>query len=103
MRLQHVLPVIQVLLHDDELAMINVAEILEVLDRPVIPLHEEDSRHQAVRDQDADRGEVCFAKTPPQAFIEARDAIVGICSTLAVWYTVEEVAVVCSLLPHALL
>jgi hypothetical protein len=66
------------------------------------PLHEEHARHQAVRDQDAHAGEVLVAELPPQALVEAADAVVCIGSTLAVGDAVEEVAVVSALLPHAL-
>lgn len=55
-----------------------------------------------MRDQNADTGEVVVAKGPPQTLVEAADSVVGICGTLAVRYAVEEVAVVCALLPHAL-
>jgi hypothetical protein len=66
------------------------------------PLHEEDPRHQAMRDQDADAGEVLVAELSPQTLVEATNSVVCVCSALTVGYAVEEVAVVGSLLPHAL-
>jgi hypothetical protein len=53
-------------------------------------------------DQYAYAREVVVSKRPPQALIEATDSVVGIGGTLTVWYAVEEVAIVGSLLPHAL-
>ena len=66
------------------------------------PFHEEDPGHQAVGDQDAHTWEVVVAKRSPQALVETAHPVVGICRTLAVGYAVEEVAVVRTLLPHAL-
>lgn len=47
-------------------------------------------------------GEVVLAKLPPETLVEATDTVVGVGSTLAVGYPVEEVAIVCALLPHPL-
>ena len=66
------------------------------------PLHEKNSRHQAMCDQDAHAGKVVIAKGSPQALIEATDSVVGIGRALPIRDAVEEVAVVCPLLPHAL-
>lgn len=52
-------------------------------------------------DEDADGGEVVLAKLSPQAFVEARDAVVGVGGGLAVGDAVEEVAVVGAFGPHA--
>lgn len=68
----------------------------------MIPLHQEDSRHQAVCDQDADAGEIGVPELSPQTLVEAGYPIVGICCTLSIWYAVEEVAVVGSFRPHPL-
>lgn len=82
--------------------MIDVPQVLEVLDAPVVPFHQEDAGHEAVGDEDADAGEVVFPEQPPQGLIEAADPVVGIRSRLPVGDPVEEVPVVCPLLPHAL-
>ena len=82
--------------------MVDVAQVLKVLDGEMVPLHEKHARHEAVRDQHADARKVILAKLPPQALVEATNAIVGIGGALAVGDAVEEVAVVGSLLPHAL-
>lgn len=66
------------------------------------PLHEEDSGHQAVGDQHAHAWKVWLAKLSPHALVEAADAVVSVGSTLAVRDAIEEVTIVCSLLPHAL-
>jgi hypothetical protein len=55
-----------------------------------------------VRDQHADTGEVWIAELPPQALVEATDAVIGVGRTFAVGDAVEEVAIVGSLLPHPL-
>lgn len=52
--------------------------------------------------QDAYAGKVIFSKLTPQALVEATNTVIGICSALSVGYTIEEVAIVGSLLPHAL-
>lgn len=41
---------VDLLAHGEKLAMVNVSKVLEILDRKVIPLHEEDTRHEAVSD-----------------------------------------------------
>ena len=66
------------------------------------PFHQEDPRHQAMCNQDTHTRKVVVAKRSPQALIEATDSVVRICRTLAIWYAVEEVTVVCPLLPHSL-
>lgn len=52
--------------------------------------------------QDAYAGKVIFSKLTPQALVEATNTVVGICSALSVGYTIEEMAIVGPLLPHAL-
>ena len=89
------------LAHDEELAVVDVAQVLKVFDGEVIPLHEEDAGHKAVGDEDAHAGKVVLAKLTPQALVEAADAVVGVGGALAVGDPVEEVAVVGALLPHA--
>jgi hypothetical protein len=64
--LKCVLSIVLVELHDDKLAVIDVAEILKVLHAPVVPFHKEDPRHEAMCDKDTDAGEVLFPKRPPQ-------------------------------------
>lgn len=51
--------------------------------------------------EDADAWEVFLTKLPPQALVEAADTVVSVRSALPVRDAVEEVAVVCSFLPHA--
>lgn len=51
--------------------------------------------------QDAYAGKVIFSKLTPQALVEATNTVIGIRSALPVGYTIEEVAIVGSLLPHA--
>ena len=82
--------------------MVDVAQVLKVLDSEVVPLHEEDTGHEAVGDEDTDAGEVVVAELAPEGLVEARDAVVGVGGALAVGDAVEEVAIVCALLPHAL-
>jgi hypothetical protein len=60
-----------ILLHDHELAVVDVAKVLEVLDRKMVPLHQKDPRHEAVRDEDADTGEVRFIEAAPERVVEA--------------------------------
>ena len=125
---KYVLSVVVVTAHDEELAVVDVAQVLEVLDAEVVPLHQEDAGHEAVGDwgcsshvsvwvpwsahagsrgdgevtQYADAGKVVLAKLAPQALVEAADAVIGVGGALAVGNAVEEVAVVGALLPHAL-
>lgn len=82
--------------------MIDIAKVLEVLHTPMVPLHHEDSGHEAVGYQDADTGKVLFTEKSPQGLVEAADSVIGVCCGLAVGYAVEEMPVVCSLHPHAL-
>jgi hypothetical protein len=56
MVLQDVFAILFVLLHDHKLAMIDVPQILEILDTEMVPLHQENSSHQAVRDQHTNAG-----------------------------------------------
>lgn len=98
--LQDVLAAV-LLAHDEELAVVDVAEVLEFLDGEVVPLHEEDAGHEPVGDEDADAGEVVLAELAPQTLVEAADAVVGVSGAFAVGDAVEEVAVVGTLLPHA--
>ena len=51
-------------------------------------------------DQYANAREVRLAEASPEALVEATHSIVRIRRALSVGYTVEEVSVVCSLLPH---
>ncbi len=80
--------------------MVDVAQVLEVLDAEMVPLHEKHARHEAVRHQHAHAGEVVFAEGAPQRLVEAADAVVGVGGGLAVGDAVEEVAVVGPFLPH---
>jgi hypothetical protein len=100
--------------------VVDVAQILKVFDGPVVPaavrlgllhavrgawhspLHEEDSRHQAVGDQHAHAREVGLAKLPPHALVEAAHAVIGVGGAFSIGNAVEEVAIVGALLPHAL-
>ena len=54
-----------------------------------------------MRNQDANAREIRVPKLSPYALIEPTHAVIRICCALAVWDAVEEVTVVCSLLPHA--
>jgi hypothetical protein len=67
-----------------------------------IPLHEEDPRHQTMRDQDAHTWKVVVTELSPQALVEAAHPVVCIGRTLAIRYAVEEMPVIGPLLPHAL-
>lgn len=55
-----------------------------------------------MRHEDADAGAIIFAELPPEALVEAADAIIRVGRGLAVRDTVEEVAVVGAFLPHLL-
>lgn len=99
--LEGVFPIVRVMCHDHKLAVIDIAEVLEILHTPMVPLHHEDSGHEAVGHQDADAGKVLLAEESPQRFVEPADPVVGVCRRLAVGNAVEEVAVVRSLHPHA--
>lgn len=99
--------------------MVNVAEVFEVFHGPMIPMlrqrgtrvissisnhvpfHQEHSCHQAMCDQNADAWEVCLAEAPPEALIEPTHSIVCVRRTLSVRDSVEEVSIICALLPHA--
>ncbi|KAH0250575.1 phosphoglycerate mutase-like protein, partial [Aureobasidium melanogenum] len=96
-----VLAAVGVLLHDDKLAVVDIAEVFKVFNGPVVPLHQENSCHQAVSDEYADGREIVFTEVAPQALVEAANTIVGIGSTLAVGDAVEEMTIVGALLPHA--
>ena len=100
--MQHVFPIVLVQLHGDEFAVIDVAEVLEILDAPVVPFHEEDPRHEPVRHQDAHTGAIILPKESPQGLIKPADPIVGIRGRLAVGDAVEEMPIICPLHPHAL-
>lgn len=94
-----ILAILRVELHDDELAVPQIHQVLKVLDAPMVPLHQETSRHQAMRDQDDDAREILVPELPPEGLIESADAVVGISRGLAVGDTVEKVAIVGPLLP----
>lgn len=81
--------------------MIDITKVFEILDGEMVPLHEENTGHEAMSDQDAYAGKVIFSKLTPQALVEATNTVVGICSALSVGDTIEEVAIVGSFLPHA--
>ena len=59
------------LLHDDKLAVVDVAEVFEILDGEVIPFHQKDAGHEAVSDENAYGGEIRFVKATPEGVIEA--------------------------------
>jgi hypothetical protein len=99
--LKYKFAVIKVLLHDHELTMVDITQVFEILHTEVIPFHKEYSSHQSMRDEYAYTGKIVLIETTPKRIIETRNPIVGVSSTLAVWYAVEEVSVVCPLLPHA--
>lgn len=82
--------------------MVDVAQVLEVLDGEVIPLHEKDAGHEAVSHEDADARAVVLSKLSPERFIEAADSVICVGGALAVRDAVEEVPIVRALLPHAL-
>lgn len=90
------------LAHEHKLAVVDISQVLKVLDAPVVPLHEKDARHEAVGDKHADTGKVLLTKAAPESLVEARDTVIGVCCTLSVGDTVEEMAIICTLLPHAL-
>lgn len=52
-------------------------------------------------DQYAHAWKVCLAETPPETLIEPTHSIVGVRRTLPIGNAVEEVSVICTLLPHA--
>lgn len=87
--------------HDHELAVINVSKVLKALHAPMIPLHQKNTSHEAVCDEDTYTRAVILAKQPPKRLIEATHSVICICSRFAVRNTVEEVAVVRSLHPHS--
>lgn len=66
------------------------------------PLHEEYPCHQAVGDQHAHAWKVRLAELSPHALVETAHTVVGVGGAFSVGDSVEEVAVVGSLLPHAL-
>ena len=48
--LKDILAIRVIPLHDEELAVVDVAEVFEIFDTPVVPFHQEDAGHEAVRD-----------------------------------------------------
>lgn len=54
-----------------------------------------------MRNQHTHAREIVFAETPPQRFVEAGDAVIGVGCGFAVGDAIEEMAVVGALLPHA--
>lgn len=90
--LQDILLILPTTLHDDKLAVIDVAEVLEVFDGEVVPFHEEDARHEAVGDEHADGGEGVRGEAAPEGVVEAAHAVVGVGGGFAVGDPVEEVA-----------
>lgn len=107
--------------------MVDVAEVFEVFDGPVVPdvalagiliskdesagfhqdriyspLHQKHPGHQPMRDKHTNTREVRLAKTPPQTLIKPTNPIIRIRRTLAIRYAVEEVSIVRSFLPHPL-
>lgn len=89
--LQDILLVLAAALHDDELAVVDVAEVLEVLDGEVVPFHEEDARHEAVGHEHANGGEGVGFEAAPEGVVEAAHAVVGVGGGFAVGDPVEEV------------
>ena len=55
--LEHVSTAVFLLAHDEEFAVVDVAQVLEILDGEMIPLHQEHARHETVRD--------CFGRVHP--------------------------------------
>lgn len=82
--------------------MIHIPQILEVLDAPMIPLHQKHPRHQPVRDEHTHAGEVLVPEAPEQRLVEAAHPIVRVGRALAVRDPVEEMSVISPLLPHPL-
>jgi hypothetical protein len=100
--LKCVLAIVLVELHDDELAVIDVAEILEVLHAPVVPFHKEDPRHETMCDKNTDAGKVLFPKRPPQRLVEPTNSVICVGSRFTVWDPIEKVPIIRPLKPHAL-
>ena len=99
--LQYEFPVVGVEFHNHKLAVIDVPQVFKVFDAEVVPFHEENSRHQAVRDKYANAGKVIFPKATPQALVETTNTVICISRGLPVRYSVKEVPVVGTFLPHA--
>lgn len=66
-----------------------------------IPFHEKDSGHQTVGDKHTHTWEVGLVEIPPQALVKTTDSVVCVGGALSIGYTIEEVTVICPLLPHS--
>jgi hypothetical protein len=56
--LKDIFPIVRVELHDNEFAVIDVAQIFEIFNTPVIPFHQKDPRHESMGYQYADTGKI---------------------------------------------
>lgn len=63
--LQRILAAVFVEFQDHKLAVVDVAQVLKVLDAPMIPLHQKDPGHQTVSDQNAYTCKVLLPEQPP--------------------------------------
>ena len=97
-----ILAIVPVELHDDEFTVAQVHQVFKVLDAPMIPFHEKAARHEAMRDQQHNAGEVLLPKLAPEGLVEAAHAIVGIGGGFTERDAVEKVSVGSPLLPDPL-
>lgn len=86
-------------LHDDELAVPQVAQRLELLVRPPVPLHQKHPDPDSVRHQHQHAGELVAVELPEQRLVEPGASVVHVCGRLAVGDSVEEVAVLRAVVP----
>jgi hypothetical protein len=100
--LEGIFAIVRVESHDHELAVVDVAQVFKVFHAPMVPLHEEHARHEAVGDKHAYTGKVLFAEESPQRLVESAHTVVSIRGGLAVGNTIEEVTIVRPFHPHTL-